>query len=325
MILRRTTRLSSSAAQRMIHSCTRASCPPARIRPLLVCRNFSDLPIIHKSKSTDTDGKGKSYMEIEKDIASLQRYVRECYQAGLFSDAIDGAKESLKVIDGHFGKEHPVYASTLNDMAVMHKMMGEHEKAIESYQEALSIYKEIVGEEHPSFGTTLHNLGLLFKAMAEQATSLEKQVMLDRAEENLKLALGIRKKVLEPTHPDVALTMQALATVYRQMPAKKFKNQAEDLLVEAVELLQQNSGEETAVTATATNNLGMFYKLNDQPEKALPLYEKSYEIRREVLGDTHPDTIAVMHNLAELHDAMGNEHLATPLREAIIDLIESVR
>jgi hypothetical protein len=49
--------------------------------------------------------------------------------------------------------------------------------------------------------------------MAEQATSLEKQVMLDRAEENLKLALGIRKKVLEPTHPDVALTMQALATV----------------------------------------------------------------------------------------------------------------
>jgi hypothetical protein len=61
-------------------------------------------------------------MEIEKDIASLQRYVRECYQAGLFSDAIDGAKESLKVIDGHFGKEHPVYASTLNDMAVMHKV-----------------------------------------------------------------------------------------------------------------------------------------------------------------------------------------------------------
>jgi hypothetical protein len=83
------------------------------------------------------------------------------------------------------------------------------------------------------------------------------------------------------------------------MPAKKFKNQAEDLLVEAVELLQQNSGEETAVTATATNNLGMFYKLNDQPEKALPLYEKSYEIRREVLGDTHPDTIAVMHNLVK--------------------------
>ena len=51
------------------------------------------------------------------------------------------------------------------------------------------------------------------QAMAEQAPGIEKQVMLDRAEENLALALSIRKKVLEPTHPDVALTMQALATV----------------------------------------------------------------------------------------------------------------
>jgi hypothetical protein len=56
--------------------------------------------------------------------------------------------------------------------------------------------------------------------MAEVAPGLEKQVMLDRAEENLSLSLEIRKKVLEPTHPDVALTMQALATV---MPSASFK------------------------------------------------------------------------------------------------------
>jgi hypothetical protein len=88
------------------------------MRPLII-RNFSDLPVINKS--TDSDGT-KSYMEIEKDIATLQRYVRECYNTGQFSDAIDGAAESLKIIDAHFGKEHPVYASTLNDMAVMHKV-----------------------------------------------------------------------------------------------------------------------------------------------------------------------------------------------------------
>lgn len=84
------------------------------------------------------------------------------------------------------------------------------------------------------------------------------------------------------------------------MPAQKFKDQAEELLLESVELLQENSGADTAVTATATNNLGMFYKFNDQPEKALPLYERALEVRREVLGDTHPDTIAVMHNLVKV-------------------------
>lgn len=88
------------------------------LRPLIT-RNFSDLPVIHKSTDLDST---KSYMEIEKDIAALQRYVRECFNTGQFGDAIDSAEESLKIINAHFGKDHPVYASTLNDMAVMHKV-----------------------------------------------------------------------------------------------------------------------------------------------------------------------------------------------------------
>ena len=84
-------------------------------------RCFSQRPVVHSSKEPALPGT-KSYMEIEKEIASYQRGVRECFNAGLFSDGIDGAKETLKIIEKHFGKDHPVYASTLNDMAVMNKV-----------------------------------------------------------------------------------------------------------------------------------------------------------------------------------------------------------
>jgi hypothetical protein len=45
------------------------------------------------------------------------------------------------------------------------------------------------------------------------------------------------------------------------MSTKKHQAQAEGMLLEAVELLEEHSGDATAPTATAVNNLGLFFKL----------------------------------------------------------------
>jgi hypothetical protein len=124
-------------------------------------------------------------MEIEKEISGLKQEVRALYSVGKFGDALELAQGTKKIVEEHYGRNHPVFASSVNDIALFHKVLGEHQFAIEAYKEALTVYKEIVGEEHPSFATTLHNLGLLFKAMAESSSGMEKQVMFDRAAENL--------------------------------------------------------------------------------------------------------------------------------------------
>jgi hypothetical protein len=135
-------------------------------------------------------------MEVEKEISALKQEVRELYRAGQFGDALELAQGTKKMVEEHYGRSHPVFASSVNDIALFHKVLGEHTFAIEAYQEALSVYKDIVGEDHPSFATTLHNLGLLFKAMAESSSGIEKQVMFDRAAENLGVYICVAFAIL---------------------------------------------------------------------------------------------------------------------------------
>lgn len=42
-------------------------------------------------------------------------------------------------VENHFGREHGVYASTLNDMALMLKSMGKFDDAIVTYLKALEV------------------------------------------------------------------------------------------------------------------------------------------------------------------------------------------
>jgi len=53
------------------------------------------------------------------------------------------------------------------------------------------------------------------------------------------------------------------------------------------------------LTATIYNNTGLCYKSQKQFVEAKEYYGKSYHIRSKTLGEDHPETIIVMHNLAE--------------------------
>jgi hypothetical protein len=48
---------------------------------------------------------------------------------------------------------------------------------------------------------------------------------------------------------------------------------------------------------------------------ARPLFAESLAVRRRALGGTNPETLRSMHNLALLHQAMGNNALGMPLHE----------
>ena len=62
---------------------------------------------------------------------------------------------------------HGIYASTLNNVALMNKLLGNNEAAMNQYIEALMIYKEVYKtHEHASYAAALTNLGILYKTMA---------------------------------------------------------------------------------------------------------------------------------------------------------------
>ena len=44
-------------------------------------------------------------------------------------------------------------------------------------------------------------------------------------------------------------------------------------------------------------------------------YEQALQLRREVLGDAHPDTLTSLNNLAALYESQGRYGEAEPLHE----------
>lgn len=48
-------------------------------------------------------------------------------------------------------------------------------------------------------------------------------------------------------------------------------------------------------------------------------------MRKAVLGERHVDTIASMHNLAELFLAMGKEDLAADIQNQILELLDPAK
>ncbi|GLE11795.1 hypothetical protein PINS_up024484 [Pythium insidiosum] len=123
-----------------------------------------------------------NYVQVEQDIAAMQREIRDAYSKGSFQDALEVGLQCRDLVKSHFGESHPVYASTITNIALMYKNMGQVEEAIESYEFALRVYKESVGEQHASFATTLHNLGSVYQALAHGVKGMERvQALQSRA------------------------------------------------------------------------------------------------------------------------------------------------
>ena len=171
-----------------------------------------DENIINITQTKFEDYKGDKYYQTvqkEEEIKLLQDELRRLHAQAEYDHALMRATELVDRCEEHFGKKHPATASSYNDMAVMHKLVGQFKEAKDKFYKALSVYEEIVGVNHLSYASALHNLGVLEKDQArldDSLSSLERIQVLDSAIVQLEAALEIRKKSLGDHHPDTITT-----------------------------------------------------------------------------------------------------------------------
>jgi tetratricopeptide (TPR) repeat protein len=92
------------------------------------------------------------------------------------------------------GANHPVVASTLNNLANVNRAQGKYSEAEGVYKRALSIRERALVANHPDVGQTLNNLADVYRAQAKYS----------EVEALHKRALAIREQVLGANHPVVA-------------------------------------------------------------------------------------------------------------------------
>lgn len=164
------------------------------------------------------DYKGEEYyktMQTEQAIQGMQTEIRHLYANNEYEQALMMAAELVDQCEVHFGKNHPVTASSYNNMAVMHKVLGQFEESRDKYHQALRVYDEIVGKKHLSYAAALHNLGILEKDQARidtERNAMDRMALLESAIEQLNSALEIRKESLGEAHPDTISTRTNLGS-----------------------------------------------------------------------------------------------------------------
>lgn len=256
--------------------------------------------------------------QAHNDIGCLLR------DMGKYTEALDHHQQALQIREAVLGKKHTATASSYDNIGVVMQENGDFEWALQYHRRAFIVRRALLGD-HPYTAVSYENIGLLLN---RQGKSLRALTLLGRA-------LEIREAFLGDRHPDTARSLNSvglvLAKLGRTPEALSFYQKAltirEDLLgndhpdtgvsyssvgTALRELGHYNEAleyhEKALVVASAANgthlqtavfhcNLGTAEAHLGNYDTALKQYHQAKAIRTQVLGQSHPDTLAAQRSV----------------------------
>ena len=249
--------------------------------------------------------------EAQQQINQLDSLVASLYQRGQYEEAIEYATMSANFYCQTKGEQHPHFAASLNNLALLYQSMGNYAAAEPLLNQAMEICRAALGEQHPHFATSLNNLAMLYKLRGDYPA----------AEPLFKQAMDMRRVVLGEQHPDFAQSLSNLALLYDSMGNYAA---AEPLFKQALKIYRAALGEQHPGFATSLHNLAALYKSMGNYAAAEPLYKQAMEIRRIVIGEQHPHFAHSLNNLAMLYQSMGDYTAAEPLLKQAMAICRAV-
>src|SRR5262249_43986689 len=143
-------------------------------------------------------------------------------------------------------------------------------------------------------GTVGTSIGLVWALRAERAMALEKE-RATAAEAQAKEEAAIAQAVNDFLQNDL------LAEAAPEKNARNKKVTMEEGLVRAPSRIPGKFAQQPRIEAAIRQTIGeTHHALGDYPAAQTHL-ERAWEIRRRILGEEHPDTLASLNNLASLY------------------------
>jgi len=172
-------------------------------------------------------------------------------------------------------------------------------------RDSLQDQPEIQAELMATIGTVYLNLGLYAEA-----------------EQQAKLALATRRRVLGLEHPNTLQSMNSLAFAYYR---QRRMAEAEALYRETLDIQKRVLGPEHPDTLYSMNGVAIASLEQGHYAEAEALHRENLDIQQRVLGPEHPDTAAFMNNLANAISAQGRYAEAEALHRGTFDIWKRLR
>lgn len=266
----------------------------------------------------------------------LQAKCRHNYAAmlsasGRYVEAEGVYKEAGTLWIASAGAHSDEYAKSLNNLAEVYRNLGRHTEAETAYQSSIAVRESLLQRHNMQLAVTLNNLALEklhplgdspgTPAGNGKATTpdLDRKRRIEEAEGAFQRSLRIKREVLGPNHPDVATSLNNLASLLQQTGDAEG---AEEFYRQALAIRESQTPLDRPALAGVLNNLGTLHRRTGKLESAESHMRRANQLWEEALGTSHPSVAVGLNNLAEL--LMGARRLseAEPLFRRSIEISE---
>ncbi|HEX5108379.1 MAG TPA: tetratricopeptide repeat protein [Vicinamibacterales bacterium] len=289
----------------------------------------------------------------EEQIDVLNGRVFEMYQQRQFVEAIETAKLAYQLSTALLGEQHPKTAAALNNLAELHRVLGNDAEAEPLLERSLALSRQIFGETHANVGLTLNNLAILHyqRGDHDEALALARQALeillpalgpADVSVGNLYRALeaiagargdlhGSTGYLYEAARSDRQrlgdtddTVLEGFANVARRYEELGDFESAASALRDVLAVVRARVGENSATTATVLERLAGIETRLRHRDAAIALYRDAISARRAAAGADPLPLADALDALAMVHSGAREYDTALPLMTEALDLRRTV-
>jgi tetratricopeptide (TPR) repeat protein len=245
------------------------------------------------------------------DCAGLAARVRARREAGDYLGADAMARNAIAAVERALGPDSRELAVLLNERGILGKHLGRFDESERHYRRALAIYGRAREVASASVAAILHNLGGLAHERGEHHTAYGYALR----------GLHIREALAEPDPLALAQDRAAFAAILVDLHRY---DEAETLLAAALATYESWYGPWHYEVAVTLHNLGCLRYRRGQAGAAADTPRRAYQVKRAVLGASHPDLAITLYAQARCARVLGDSHRAAAMLRSACDLLSGV-
>lgn len=258
----------------------------------------------------------------------IQNYLSE------YDEALQLYQKAYDVSKRIYGVNHPLAASSLNNIGGCYYSIGDYSKSLDYYQKALEIKNKYfsnnlidVADSYNNVGSAYHKLKRYDSALSyyEKAVEMQEDIL---GENNFKVALSynnigalhmnisnhdkalyyfekslkIRKSLGGENHETVGESYNNLGWYY---DVTEQYDEALESYYKSLYVFKERYGEESLNVANVLNNIGIIFGKTRSFANAAEYYLKSLDIKKKVLGENHINVALSFQNLGDTYNKLG--------------------
>lgn len=233
----------------------------------------------------------------EQQVPLIEKYVDSLTQLGRYEDALKAQKYRLRIVTRKYGEGSVAVVPTLEDIGRWYTSIGAYDQARRTLREAIEIVEAAEGDK---------SLKLIDPLLA--------------------LSMCNRRQLMDPTQQQLASADAERATMFHDTDGTSVPMgyspgmmlaEGERSLQRAAAIVDSHADTPPVQALSVRTQLGDWYQLRSQPEKALPEYRLSWQAAQKIVdridGKTYADIVFGQPTLLHVTRPEGsNRHAGKP-------------